>query len=732
MSKQQKQPKVPLLISNMKPKKEEDVRLRKMVEAGEIVYTEEEIEETLCGIGACKPAWLQRLATKEMYLAVYILVALVQGMFFAYSVSVISTIEKRFKFTSKQTGILLSGNDISQVLLAIFLSYYGTFGHRPRWLGVGVMFTAASCFSAALPHLMYGPGQDAIDLADATTFDASALVNSSVISQPKKEEELCHKREVDTCKEEGAAYLGPMFLMFLAQFFVGIAISIFFTVGVTYLDDNISKKTYPIFYTLVSLLRVLGPVFGFVLGGRCLSLWIDPARKPNISQKDPRWLGAWWIGFVFLGVALVIVGNLLFFFPKKLPATLRRETKKMIKQMDKDREDGGNKNFDHFAALAKEKKTESRPTLKNLIKALRRLFTNRIWTGNLFNAVFTLLGVSGYWSFKPKYMENQFRKSATDANYFTGMSSLIVSVVGAGVGGSVIRWARPRPRLIMGYNIFTTIVGCAGFIALMFVGCPRLEVIGPVDGNAGPQCSADCGCTEKFTPVCSEDQTTLFYSPCYAGCSLANVSADPIIYTGCRCIQSPVSASTPSPALDAVSKNNSSWGFVTRGYCPEPCEGFFYYMLTQIIVQTVSSVGRIGGSIVQLRAVAEEDKGIALGTLTVFISLFAFIPAPIIMGAIIDSACLVWDTSCGRTGNCWLYDSDKFRKILHLVPAVLMFISLFGDFVMFWYSDRLDLYGLKAEQELELKKVEGEPEETKPLKTEDESKEKKAGLLALA
>lgn len=38
-----------------------------------------------------------------------------------------------------------------------------------------------------------------------------------------------------------------------------------------------------------------------------------------------------------------------------------------------------------------------------------------------------------------------------------------------------------------------------------------------------------------------------------------------------------------------------------------------------------------------LRAVAEEDKGIALGTLTVFISLFAFIPAPIIMGAIIGT-----------------------------------------------------------------------------------------------
>ncbi|MPC15712.1 Solute carrier organic anion transporter family member 4C1 [Portunus trituberculatus] len=92
---------------------------------------------------------------------VYCLVGLTQGMFFTYSVSVISTIEKRFKLKSKETGIILAGNDISQVLLAIFLSYYGTFGHRPRWLAVGALFTAASCFTASLPHFFYGAGTGA-------------------------------------------------------------------------------------------------------------------------------------------------------------------------------------------------------------------------------------------------------------------------------------------------------------------------------------------------------------------------------------------------------------------------------------------------------------------------------------------------------------------------------------------------------------------------------------------
>lgn len=35
------------------------------------------------------------------------------------------------------------------------------------------------------------------------------------------------------------------------------------------------------------------------------------------------------------------------------------------------------------------------------------------------------------------------------------------------------------------------------------------------------------------------------------------------------------------------------------------------------------------------RAVNEEDKALALGSMTVLLSLFSFIPGPIIMGAIV-------------------------------------------------------------------------------------------------
>ena len=58
----------------------------------------EEEAEVVCGLGRfCSPRWLQRLATKQMFLCVFCLTCILQGMFFTYFVSVLTTIEKLFQ-----------------------------------------------------------------------------------------------------------------------------------------------------------------------------------------------------------------------------------------------------------------------------------------------------------------------------------------------------------------------------------------------------------------------------------------------------------------------------------------------------------------------------------------------------------------------------------------------------------------------------------------------------------
>nr|XP_053647821.1 solute carrier organic anion transporter family member 4A1-like [Cherax quadricarinatus] len=184
-----------------------------------LIHTQEDVKDTLCGIGPFKPKWLQVLALKEVYVLCYCLVGLTQGMFFTYTVSTLSTIEKRFKLTSKQTGTILSGNDISQVILAMILGYYGNYGHRPRWLGFGVLCAAVSCFVAALPHFIYGPGQDAVDIVDATYTGLGNLVdNVTGVARKAKRTEVCFSggSQDAACQDSGLpgeSFLGPVILL---------------------------------------------------------------------------------------------------------------------------------------------------------------------------------------------------------------------------------------------------------------------------------------------------------------------------------------------------------------------------------------------------------------------------------------------------------------------------------------------------------------------------------------
>ncbi|XP_076067989.1 solute carrier organic anion transporter family member 74D-like [Oratosquilla oratoria] len=754
---------------------------------------ESEIEEledfddtgTRCGFGSFKPDWLQCLARKEMYILIYCINGLTIGMFFTYTVSVLSTIEKRFKFSSKITGVILAGNDISQVLLCILISYFGNYGHRPRWVAIGAISGAISSLLAGAPHILYGPGEEAERYSNLA-LQGSANISSAVDSKDDTSDGLCYLPFEQTCDADAQgldseAELGAVVLLFISHFFVGITISIFYSIGFTYLDDNIDKKEMPFYYALSLILRTVGPVLGYFMGSRCLKLWITPSIEPNLTIKDPRWVGAWWLGYVALGFLTLLFSLPFFFFPRKLPEAAKREALKAKKESEKSKlansvektkdtsksekevqgtkveakkmelevahkkRDSNSKEAESRGKEGKAKETKvskfvtslmgspssktgndhQKPSLKNLPKALLRLFTNKLWMGNMCGTLTFAFALAGYWYFKPKYLENQFRKSASDANFYTGVASLVASVIGLALSGAILRWVRPRARVVAGYGIFLTLFSAASMFTLMFIGCPKLDIKGPIPGASPLECSFDCNCSDRFVPVCSQDGVTVFYSPCHAGCTVSNNTASPIEYSNCKCIPNSPNLSASSAnkfayelehlnssvqePLDIIAEGHdqeSLWGKATRGFCDEDCNAFTLYIIIQIITKTVGATGRVSYTLIHLRAVAEEDKALALGTFTVLLSLFTYIPCPIVMGAIIDSACLIWEDRCGHQGNCWLYDSDKFRVIIHAVPAALILISVLGDIVIFRYSDTLKLYGEEDDDEEEEKEKE--------------------------
>ena len=67
----------------------------------------------------------------------------------------------------------------------------------------------------------------------------------------------------------------------------------------------------------------------------------------------------------------------------------------------------------------------------------------------------------------------------------------------------------------------------------------------------------------------------------------------------------------------------------------------------------------------------------------------AFIPVPLLYGQIADTSCKVFEEKCGRTGNCWLYDQEKFRKLLFGFTITFLALGSFFDFLMIFFADRM-------------------------------------------
>jgi len=59
-------------------------------------------------------------------------------------------------------------------------------------------------------------------------------------------------------------------------------------------------------------------------------------------------------------------------------------------------------------------------------------------------------------------------------------------------------------------------------------------------------------------------------------------------------------------------------------------------------------------------------------------------------GAMIDSTCLVQQTSCARKGACLLYDQDLFRLRFHSLPVIAKIGALIMYALAMYMSVRRD------------------------------------------
>lgn len=80
-----------------------------------------------------------------------------------------------------------------------------------------------------------------------------------------------------------------------------------------------------------------------------------------------------------------------------------------------------------------------------------------------------------YWIFTPKYIETQYKQTASTASFTTGTVALVFSAIGILSSGFVISKYKPKARSLALWNVFVGALSVAGMICYTFLGCAENE-----------------------------------------------------------------------------------------------------------------------------------------------------------------------------------------------------------------------------------------------------------------
>ncbi|XP_076860857.1 solute carrier organic anion transporter family member 1C1 isoform X3 [Brachyhypopomus gauderio] len=574
-----------------------------------------------------------------------------------YMKSAITQIERRFDLPSSTVGLIDVSFEMGNLLFLVLVSHFGAKMHRPRLIGCGCFVMAVGSAVTGLPHFFMGRYTYETVIPSSLNASVSIVACRDVMQSdfPDLPSESSQKTYtgLDCVGDPGSSM---WVYVFLGNALRGIGETPVTPLGISYIDDFAKRESSAFYIACLQTIALLGPMFGFLLGSMCAKLYVDigfvNVDSLAITPKDARWVGAWWLGFFVSATVMLLAGIPFWFLPSSLP---KQEVH------DPGYGHGGQQQVTNPATPS----VKLADIAKGFLPSLKRLLGTPTYFLLLCGSVLKFNSLTGLFTFKAKYMEQQFGQSASRANFLLGVLNLPVISVGIFLGGLLMK--RYRLSVVSGAKLSFLTSFLAYLLLLLQFGTkcdnPRLAGL-TVSYNGTPQisydeqtlfspCNLGCVCSPaQWEPVCSDNGIT-YMSPCLAGCTNSVGHGKNTIFHNCSCVL------TPSPVGGSTSV---SLGQCPRG--PECSRSFTTYMAVSVLSSFINSLGVTPAYMVIIRCINPDLKALALGIHTLVIRTLGGIPAPVYFGALIDTTCLKWGVkSCGGRGACRMYDSDLYRVI---------------------------------------------------------------------
>ncbi|KAF1567281.1 Solute carrier organic anion transporter family member 2B1, partial [Eudyptes schlegeli] len=554
------------------------------------------------------------------------LLQLSQLLVSGYLKSSISTIERRYGLSSQTSGLLASFNEVGNTLLIVFVSYFGSRVHRPRFIGCGAILVSLAGFLMSLPHFITGPYE--YDQSVASMFS-----NTTDLCQPGVPGSWGNLSDASCTPHATRENHEVLLVMFIAQALLGIGGVPIQPFGISYIDDFASERNSPLYLGILFSVTTIGPGVAFMLGSAMLRFYVDIDKVTGdgvqLTNEDPRWVGAWWLGFLVAASLVAMSAVPYFFFPREMP----KEVGEVLR----------------IALLALHTNTSYFPLV--LLRNLR----HPVYLLVVLAQVNLSAMVAGLATFMAKFLERQFSLTASLANMIIGAVNIPGAMVGIVVGGAILKRFQMSLRQCSAMCVLGMFLCLLMAFPLLFLGCPTQKVAGVTYsessefGHPALECNLQCNCPEKaYNPICGSNAIE-YISPCSAGCSVVIINAgnnSVLNYTNCSCIS-----------------ENGLTGFARPGTCGTGCSHLFLpFVVLSCLVGILASTSHTPSFMLILRSIQPEDKSFAVGIQFMLLRVLAWMPGPVLYGSAIDTTCILWEKKCDRKAACRYYDNNLFRQ----------------------------------------------------------------------
>ncbi|XP_002752143.4 solute carrier organic anion transporter family member 1B3 [Callithrix jacchus] len=589
----------------------------------------------------------------------------------------ITQIERRFEIPSSLAGLIDGSFEIGNLLVIIFVSYFGSKLHRPKLIGIGCFLMGTGSILTALPHFFMGyyrySKETHINPSENSTSSLSTCLMNQTLLLNRTPSEIVEK---DCVKESGSHM---WMYVFMGNMLRGMGETPIVPLGISYIDDFAKEGHSSLYVGILNAVAMIGPVIGFTLGSLFAKMYVDigfvDLSTIRITPKDSRWIGAWWLGFLVSGLFSITSSIPFFFLPQNPTKPQNRKVSLSLHVMKTNDETNQTTNLTN----------QGKNVTKNVtlfFQSLKSILSNPLYVIFVLSTLLHVSAAIGSFTYLIKYMEQQYGQSASQANFLLGIITIPMAAVGMFSAGYIIKKFKLPLVGIAKFSCLTSMITLLFHTLYFPLICDSKSVAGltlTYDGNNSvashvdvplSYCNSECDCDDgQWEPVCGSNGIT-YLSPCLAGCKSSSGNQKPTVFYNCSCVE----------VTGLQSRNYSAH----LGECPrdDACTRKFYIYVALQVIYALFSASQITLSVLLIvKIVQPELKALAMGFHSMVIRALGGILAPIYFGALIDRTCMKWSiNSCGSRGACRIYNSTFFGRVylgLYLAlraPALVLYI----------------------------------------------------------